>query len=131
MNQENHQSVVALVVEDNYGDFFLVKEYLSDSMKHVLLHNARNFKEAKNFLCSGKNAADLILLDLSLPDHRGEKLISDMLTLADGIPIIVFSGRSDEDFIAKAYDLGVTGYLPKDQLNPEGLGSEIKNCLRQ
>lgn len=131
MNQENHHPVVALVVEDNYGDFFLVKEYLSEAMNYVLLHNARNFKEAENFLSSGKNAADLILLDLSLPDHRGEKLISDMLTLANGIPIIVFSGRSDEDFIAKAYDLGATGYLSKDQLSPEVLGNVIEDCLNQ
>lgn len=129
MNKENHQTVVTLVVEDNYGDFFLVKEYLSDSMKHVMLFNARNFREAKHFMSNGENAPDLVLLDLSLPDHQGEELISDMMILAAGIPIIVFSGRSDDDFIAKAYDLGVAGYLSKDQLNPVILSDVIKDCL--
>lgn len=131
MNQNKQQSVMALVVEDNYGDFFLLKEYLSEPMKDVLLHNARNFKEAKNLLSSGEKIADLILLDISLPDHQGEELIIDMMTLAHGIPIIVFSGRSDEDFIAKAYGLGARGYLSKDQLNPVVLASAIRDCLNR
>lgn len=131
MNKENHRTLVALVVEDNYGDFFLVREYLSETMNNVLLHNARDFKEAKHFMSNGENPVDLIMLDLSLPDHQGEELISDMMSVADGVPLIIISGRSDEDFIAKAYDLGVAGYLSKDQLNPIVLSYVIKDCLNQ
>lgn len=131
MNKENHRTLVALVVEDNYGDFFLVKEYLSETNYNVVLHNAGSFLEAKNFIDSGDNSADLILLDITLPDHRGEKLISDMFTLANGIPIIVLSGRSDDEFIAKAYNLGVAGYIPKDHLNPVVLDGMINDFLNQ
>jgi DNA-binding response OmpR family regulator len=54
----------------------------------------------------------LILLDLSLPDQRGEEFITAYRQLPNGTaPIIVFSARNDAERLAA--QLGANGTLPK------------------
>ncbi|MDI1323024.1 MAG: PAS domain S-box protein [Algoriphagus sp.] len=107
-----------LIVEDNFGDFVLIEEYLLDYILNPTLIHARSFQEAKLILEESKNTFDVVFLDLSLPDLSGEKLIVDTLEIANGMPVLALTGFSDLDFSLKSLALGVSDYLLKDELTP-------------
>ena len=63
--------------------------------------------------------ADLVLLDLAMPDTDGIEAAVRMLRLARGVPIVVFSGNPEATHAARLLQLGVRGYLPKAQAGTE------------
>lgn len=105
-----------LVVEDNLGDFELIEDFIIEQLDFHKITNARSFKEAEELL-SKKNDYTIVLLDLSLPDHSGEKLISDVLALCKNIPVVVLTGYADFAFGVKSLGIGVADYLLKEDLN--------------
>lgn len=107
-----------LIVEDNYGDFVLIEEYLLDYILNPRLIHASSFQEAKSILEDSKNRFNVVFLDLSLPDLSREKLIVEVLKVANGTPILALTGFSDLDFSLKSLSLGVSDYLLKDDLTP-------------
>lgn len=107
-----------LIVEDNFGDFVLIEEYLLDYILNPTLIQARSFQEAKTILESYQNTFDVVFLDLSLPDLSGEKLIIETLEISRGIPVLALTGFSDLEFSLKSLALGVSDYLLKDELTP-------------
>lgn len=107
-----------LIIEDSLGDFVLIEEYLLDYMLNPTLIHARSFQEAKSIIGVSENKFDVIFLDLSLPDLSGEKLIIDVLDLANGTPIVALTGFSDLEFSLRSLALGVSDYLLKDELTP-------------
>lgn len=107
-----------LVVEDNYGDFVLIEEYLLDYILNPKLTHAITFHEAKSILEVSEYIFDVIFLDLSLPDLSGEKLLVEILEIASGTPVLALTGFSDLDFSIKSLSLGVSDYLLKDELTP-------------
>ncbi|MGF1923723.1 MAG: response regulator, partial [Bacteroidia bacterium] len=105
-----------LVVEDNLGDFELIEDFIIEQLDFHKITNARSFKEAEELL-SKKNDYTIVLLDLSLPDHSGEKLIYDVLALCKNIPVVVLTGYADFAFGVKSLGIGVADYLLKEDLN--------------
>jgi len=65
------------------------------------------------------------LLDLNLPDHKGEELIKEVLQLATKIPVIVSTGYSNLDFCIESLSAGISDYLLKDDLSPTLLQKSI------
>jgi PAS domain S-box-containing protein len=112
----NLQPYRFLIIEDNFGDFFLIEEYLSEDFKNLDLIHVSTFLEAKALL-SQSTSFDVVLLDLSLPDHSGEELIIDITQLSGGIPVIALTGFTDLDFSIKSLSLGISDYLLKDDLS--------------
>lgn len=120
-----------LVIEDNPGDLHLIKDYLSDEIEFPIITQASNFTEAKRILSSPGKNYDVILLDLSLPDKSGSKLVVDILEIAGSIPVIVLTGYKGVDFSIESISLGVSDYLIKDDLNPMALYKSITYCIER
>jgi diguanylate cyclase (GGDEF)-like protein/PAS domain S-box-containing protein len=59
--------------------------------------------------------ADCVLLDLTLPDARGLEALTMVLSVADGVPVIVLSGHDDEELAVGAIRAGAQDYLVKGQ----------------
>ena len=103
-----------LVVEDNEGDWFLIKEYLSercaeDGIVHCAsLHAALSLLEKHHF--------DIILLDLTLPDSFGNESVAKVLSYAPETPVIVLTGYEDRLFSMESIQSGVQDYLQKDEV---------------
>jgi PAS domain S-box-containing protein len=112
-----------LIIEDNQGDYLLIKEYIEENFKPEILH-ASTFNEGQAFLAN-EQYIDIVLLDLSLPDHQGEKLIYDVASLSNSTPIIVLTGNSEKEFALQAISLGVSDYLLKDEIS----GSLIQKSI--
>jgi two-component system, OmpR family, KDP operon response regulator KdpE len=60
-----------------------------------------------------KRAADLMILDLGLPDMDGLEVIRILREEGSSIPIIVLSSRSDETGKVMALDLGADDFVTK------------------
>lgn len=115
-----------LVIEDNPGDFLLIRDYLEEQIDSLDLIHANRYSEAKNILSIKETYFDVILLDLTLPDNFGEQLITDMMSINKGAPLIVLTGFSDLDFGIKSLSLKASDYLVKDDINPISLFKSIK-----
>ena len=55
----------------------------------------------------------LVLLDLNLPDRSGFDVLAELRERHPAISVVVLSALSDRDSVARALDLGATGFIPK------------------
>jgi PAS domain S-box-containing protein len=113
-----------LVIEDNPGDFILIKDYLSKAIESPVIVRAESFDQAKE-LISGHIAFDAILLGLSLSDTRGEVQVHETIQLAGPTPVIALGSNTDIDFGVKTISLGVSDYLRKDEVTASDLYKSI------
>jgi two-component system KDP operon response regulator KdpE len=60
-----------------------------------------------------RGGADLIVLDLGLPDIDGSEVITQIRAAGSAVPIIVLSSRNDESAKVEALDLGADDYITK------------------
>jgi len=60
-----------------------------------------------------RNAVDLVVLDLGLPELDGFQIIKNLRDSGSAVPIIVLSSRVDESGKVKALDLGADDYVTK------------------
>ncbi|MGU3537685.1 response regulator [Methylobacterium sp. A54F] len=73
--------------------------------------------------------ADLVILDLGLPDLRGHELLARIRAAHPDLPVVVLSSRDDEPGKVEALDLGADDYVTK----PFGMGellARLRNALR-
>ncbi len=113
-----------LVIEDNLGDYLIIKDYLEEKVESLDITNAIRFEQASNIL--NENTFDVILLDLTLPDKAGEALIEEIIEMANTAPVIILTGFTNIQFSIRALSLKVSDYLVKDDINASSL---IKSIL--
>jgi two-component system KDP operon response regulator KdpE len=97
-----------LVIDDEPPIRKLVRMGLSTQGYQVI--EAPNGKTALELLRQG---ADLVILDLGLPDIQGHELLRTIRALNDSVPIVVLSSRGDEAGKVQALDLGADDYITK------------------
>lgn len=114
-----------LVVEDNLGDFLLVKNFILKQIPDPVISHAKTFDEAKTILEKKDFSCSIILLDLSLPDCTGEALIEEIIALCHNIPVVVLTGYADFAFGMKSLSMGISDYLLKDDLTSSSLYKSI------
>lgn len=129
MTEERDGPSGILIVEDRDGDYLLIADHLSEVLPLCKLSRASTFEDARALI--GKQSYDLILLDLSLPDHSGKALVRDTVRPAQETPVIVLTGLNDKDFGKKAIRLGAADYIEKDGLSPSYLLKSITYTLER
>ncbi|TEU24895.1 MAG: response regulator transcription factor [Gammaproteobacteria bacterium] len=67
----------------------------------------------------------VILLDINMPIMDGEEVAIEISKILPGSHILALSGLSDRSRIAQLFDAGVSGFLSKDEINPEQLHQAI------
>ncbi|HUE77099.1 MAG TPA: hybrid sensor histidine kinase/response regulator [Longimicrobiales bacterium] len=114
-----------LLVEDNEGDARLLRELLLEarSFPHALTHVERLEAARSRMEAEG---ADVVLLDLSLPDAHGLETVSRMLATAPDAPIIVLTGLDDDDIAVRAVHAGAQDYLVKGHVDGGVLARSIR-----
>ena len=113
-----------LIVEDDLNIQNLLKMILRTNDYHVL--SALNFASAKTLWLS--YLADVIILDLRLPDKDGLEFIK-YIRKDSIVPIIVLSARTNESDIVYALDCGANDYITKP-FRVEELLARIRATLR-
>lgn len=102
------EQLTVLVVEDDPYILKLCSIFLKEEGYHVL--QAQTGREA--MASFQQRAADIVLLDLGLPDIDGLELIP-LLRGRSKAPIIVISARTEESEKIRALDLGADDYMGK------------------
>jgi DNA-binding response OmpR family regulator len=59
------------------------------------------------------NGADVILLDMTLPEMHGAEVLREIRLLSASIPVIVITGETNEQLRAQCERLGAQDYLSK------------------
>ena len=113
-------AVDVLLVDDNPGDIELTKVALRDARIRYSVHVAQDGAEALAFLraqgeFSGAAKPDLVILDLRMPKLDGFQVLAEMKADPEllRIPVIIMSGSSNEQDLARAYDGQASAYLVK------------------
>ena len=76
-----------------------------------------------------RNATDMLILDLGLPQLDGFEVIRRLRGAGSSLPIIVLSSRTDERGKVEALDLGADDYLTKP-FGVDELHARIRTALR-
>jgi diguanylate cyclase (GGDEF)-like protein/PAS domain S-box-containing protein len=115
--QMSNQSIkVLLMVEDNLGDFRLIREMFNEQDLHdTELTQVKSMGEAEKHLAEG--TVDIILLDLGLPDAQGLEAVRRAHAAAPHVPLVVLTTRDDELMAVQALREGAQDYLLKDQID--------------
>lgn len=120
-----------LLVEDDPGDAGLVRVHLrragvhdGDADRLIWVKSlADALEQAQQF------TADVVLLDLSLPDSTG---LPTVVTLRAALPrasIIVLTGHNDGDLALQVLGAGAQDYLVKGSFDHDALGRAIRYAL--
>ena len=102
-----------LLVEDDEGDAFLVRELLNEAEAPFDLRVATSLREARGML----RGIQCVLLDLGLPDAEGIDGLRKLLAVAGSAAVCVLTGRSDEHLGVAAVAEGAQDYLVKGQVD--------------
>ena len=113
-----------LVVDDDPVSLRYVRDILSKAGFDPVV--TADPAEALRFVRERK--PHLILLDLMLPGSSGIDLMKDIFNVAN-VPIVFLSAYSQEDIVAKAFDLGAADYVVKP-FSPTELLARIRAALR-
>jgi serine phosphatase RsbU (regulator of sigma subunit) len=119
-----------LLVEDDAADMVLVEELLADSGIRATLLWARSLAEAKERL-RRDGVPGCILLDLHLSDAQGVEVVSQVLAVAPGAPIVVLTGLAEESAGLAAVAAGAQDYLIKGQAVPHAFGRAIRYAAQR
>lgn len=72
--------------------------------------------------------ADLVMVDLNLPDGRGDTIIHHLKILNPSVQCVVLTSFDDDEHLFSALKAGANGYLLKDQ-NEDELISMLQGIL--
>ncbi len=117
-------SLKLLLVEDNSLDVRLLREILKRAPHEFALTTVGYMSEAESHLAT--NAADIILLDLGLPDACGLEAVRRARAAAPRIPLVVLTGCEDEVVADQALQEGAQDFLVKGKIETAGLLRAIR-----
>jgi serine phosphatase RsbU (regulator of sigma subunit) len=117
-----------LLVEDDEGDAFLVRELLLEAGAPVEIAEAHSLAEAS----AGPHLlADCVLLDLGLPDAAGFEALHRLIELAPQAAVLVLTGLADEHRGMAAVAAGAQDYLVKGQVDGTLLTRAIRYAVER
>jgi two-component system sensor histidine kinase UhpB len=117
-----------LLVEDLPGDADLILELLVPPVGHPSPTTwVTSLAAARTVLLAGD--ADVVLLDLGLPDGSGVACVHDIHQCAGAVPIVVLTGSEDPNLALSCLDAGAQDYVGKRGLERESLRRAIDYAM--
>ncbi len=118
------------LIEDDYGDAELVRAYLEDGADAPFdLRHAPLLESGVELLAEG--GADVVLLDLNLPDSTGLTTFTSVRAGFPDLPIIVLSGLDDREISTMAVREGAQDFLVKGGFDGQGLFRAILHAIER
>ncbi len=128
MHNTPFQPYQLLLVEDDPGDAGLIRHALRDERFGRFeatwvptLGEARDRLNAQDF--------DAVLLDLTLPDSQGLETVRGGLEVARDVPVVVLTGRDDEELALRILEMGAQDYLVKGRHDNDALLRALRHAL--
>jgi signal transduction histidine kinase len=118
-----------LVVEDNPADAALVEEHLAEGPVAVAVSSASRLSEAVDLLA--RQRFDCVLLDLGLPDADGVAALEQLRAASLSVPVIVLTGRDDENLGLSTLHHGAQDYLVKGRVDGAALRRAVRYAIER
>jgi signal transduction histidine kinase len=129
---ETSSTTRVLLVEDQPADALLVRRILrspSDARQRFVVQHAATLTEGLEAL--DRDPADVLLLDLALPDSHGPATVVRLRERNGRVPVVVLTGSDDAEVSARAIDAGADEYLAKDGLHGRLLRQTIRHAIER
>jgi serine phosphatase RsbU (regulator of sigma subunit) len=117
-----------LLVEDDDGDAFLVRELLDDAASGVDVVWVRSLVEAQSTF---DDSFDCVLIDLGLPDASGLDALQQVLVDVTDTAVIVLTGLATDGAGTAAVAAGAQDYLVKGSVDGELLARSIRYAVER
>ena len=109
---QSKKQVSIFLVEDSLSTYQRLCQIVTESPFFKLSHSTHTLAESLEWFVD--NSADVLLVDLGLPDGHGTELIRQVKKQHKETEIMVISRFGDESSVIDAIKAGATGYLLKD-----------------
>ena len=103
-----------LIVDDEPDVVEMLQDYFELNGYSTL--SARNGKEA---LAKVSKQPDLILLDINMPRKNGLEVLQTLKSSKSKVKVLVLTVHNEVEYLMKAVDIGVDGYILKDSESAE------------
>lgn len=119
------------MMESNGFQIFIVEDdpwYGQILAYHLSLnpdYQVRRFETGKELINHLHHKPDLITLDFSLPDMKGDELFKKVREIQPDLPVIVISSQEDIAIAVKLLKMGVSDYLLKDDATKDLLWNSV------
>lgn len=111
--------MINIAVADDHPIFRAgIKQIIEDEDNMSVIFQSSNGLDLEHYLKN--NTADIIILDISLPDKNGLEIIKEVKILHPKIPVLMLSMYSEDIYAVRAAKAGAAGYLNKEEA-PEKL----------
>jgi PAS domain S-box-containing protein len=116
-----------LLVEDDTFDRLAVRRCLQQSGVSVKVDEAASAAETLERI--GASGYDCLLLDYYLPGVQGLALLQAIRAAVPDMPVVIFTGRGDEELAVELMKAGAVDYLPKASLTSERLATSLRHAM--
>jgi signal transduction histidine kinase len=116
-----------LLVDDDQFDRLAVRRCLKALGSAVSIDEAATAANTLERL--GHARYDIVLLDYYIPGVNGLSLIHDIRAAEPDLPVVIFTGRGDEEVAVEIMKAGAADYLPKASLTAERLASSLRHAM--
>jgi two-component system cell cycle sensor histidine kinase/response regulator CckA len=116
-----------LYIERHAADVDLTATHFGLHAPHLTLHAVRTAKEGLDLLASER--FDLVLTDLRMPDMSALDLLRELRRRDLAVPLIVVTGRGDENAAVATLKLGASEYIVKREGYLTQLPYAIDNAI--
>src|SRR5690349_17682482 len=125
--ESESQDATILIVDDDRGLARLIEKALRrDGFPAAI---ASSGEETVNWL--KERHADLMLLDLKLPDLQGGALVERLEAQDNAVPFVVITGQGDERVAVDMMKRGALDYLVKDAQFLDFVPVVVRRALAQ
>ncbi|WP_420387574.1 response regulator [Roseivirga sp.] len=121
--------MVKVAIADDHKLFREGMRFLIDQMDNLeVVFEASNGKELLDEI--DRNDADILLLDLDMPEMDGLEVLKELRPQKPELGIIILTMHSDSKMIAYLMELGANSYLLKDT-SPEEFEQAISSVMEE
>lgn len=131
MTSATEHSMQVLLIEDNPGDARLVQEMFKQFASHVAADIRSVDLLQRGLQLLTEHPADVVLLDLGLPDSTGLDTFETVQQHAPNTPVIVFTGLRDDETAVRALRDGAQDYLIKGQIDADRLLRSVRYAIER
>ncbi len=119
-----------LLIEDNPGDARLILEMLKEADNQGFTVDCAGSLVA-GLERLGPNPADVVLLDLSLPDSRGLETFVRFQSRFPKLPVVILTGLNDEETAVQAAHAGAQDYFVKGTISGPVLARALNYAIER